>query len=29
MVKGGTTVSGASTVLSSILQQSFSTHERD
>ena len=29
MVKGGTTVSGASTVLSSTLQQSFSTQERD
>ena len=28
-VKGGTTVSGASTVLSSTLQQSFSIQERD
>ena len=29
MVKGGTTVSGAKTVLSSTLQQSFNTQERD
>ena len=29
MAKGGTTVSGGNTVLSRILQQSFSIHERD